>query len=350
MIKVLVVDDSAFMRSAISRILEKDNEIHVIGTAKNGREAIEKVDTLKPDVVTLDIEMPVMNGIEALKQIVDKHKIPVIMFSALTKEGAEITMEALEIGASDFITKDFSNISLNISNKENELINKIKCVAKSKITVLLKSLKNLQKNTGNHIIKEIDKTNLVSKPKILAIGASTGGPPAIQNILTKFSKNFPVPIIIAQHMPKLFTEFFAQRLNSVCKIEVKEAENGETLRPGIAFVAPGNAHMGIKRISNDVVVELSNDKKYSFRPSVDLLMGSVAHIYGSHSLCIILTGMGNDGLAGIREVKSKNGYVIAQNEETSVIYGMPKAIINANMANAVLPINFIQEKVIKLLS
>ncbi len=347
MIKVLVVDDSAFMRSAISRMLEKDSEIKVIGTAKNGREALEKVEELKPDVVTLDIEMPVMNGLEALKNIMAKHRLPVIMFSALTKEGAEITMEALHIGASDFITKDFSNVSLSISTRENELINKVKSVAKNKVMMLLKRLEQARKpaavglnnvnyNSGNH-----------TRHKILAIGASTGGPPALQHIITKFPKDFPVPIIIAQHMPKLFTQSFAQRLNAASQIEVKEAENGEALRPGTALVAPGDTHMGIKRRGNDVIVELVNDTKYIFRPSVDLLMGSTANVYGSHSLGVILTGMGNDGLVGIREIKSKNGYVVAQDEDTCVVYGMPKAVVTANLADAVLPVDKIFDEIIK---
>jgi len=349
MIKVLVVDDSAFMRSAISRMLEKDDDIHVVGTAKNGQEAIEKVDELKPDVVTLDIEMPVMNGIEALKHIIAKHRLPVIMFSALTKEGAEITMEALHIGASDFITKDFSNVSLNISTRENELINKVKSVAKNKVMILLKRLEQMRKPSVVNFNNVNYNANNHTRHKILAIGASTGGPPALQHILTKFPKDFPVPIIIAQHMPKLFTQSFAQRLNASSQIEVKEAENGEMLRPGTALVAPGDTHMGIKRRGNDVVVELVNDTKYIFRPSVDLLMSSTADAYGSHSLGIILTGMGNDGLVGIKEIKSKNGYVIAQDEDTCVVYGMPKAVVNANMADAVLPIDKIPAEIIKVL-
>jgi two-component system, chemotaxis family, protein-glutamate methylesterase/glutaminase len=342
MIKVLVVDDSAFMRSAISRMLGKDNTIEVVGTAKNGQEALEKVETLKPDVVTLDIEMPVMNGIEALKQIVERYKLPVIMFSALSQEGAEVTMEALNLGASDFITKDFSNVSLNISTRENELINKVKSVAKKKITLLLKRLEPLQRLASISVDRK-------TKHKILAIGASTGGPPALQHVLTRLPKDFPIPVVIAQHMPKLFTQSFAQRLNSISQITVKEAENGEPLKPGIALVAPGDTHVGLRRRGNDVVVEFANRTDYIYRPSVDHLMGSVAATYGAQSLGIILTGMGNDGLAGIKEIKSKNGYVIAQDEDTCVVYGMPKAVVTANMADAVLPIDKISDEIIRIL-
>jgi two-component system, chemotaxis family, protein-glutamate methylesterase/glutaminase len=342
MIKVLVVDDSAFMRSAISRMLGKDSSIEVVGTAKNGHEALEKVEALRPDVVTLDIEMPVMNGIEALKEIVERYKLPVIMFSALSQEGAEVTMEALNLGASDFITKDFSNVSLNISTRENELINKVKSVAKKKITLLLKRLESVQKPPSMCADRK-------TKHKILAIGASTGGPPALQHVLTRLPKDFPVPVVIAQHMPKVFTQSFAQRLNSMSQIVVKEAENGETLRPGTALVAPGDTHVGLKRRGNDVVVEFANRTDYVYRPSVDHLMGSVAATYGSQSLGIILTGMGNDGLAGIKEIKSKNGYVIAQDEDTCVVYGMPKAVVNAHMADAVLPIDKISDEIIRIL-
>lgn len=340
MIKVLVVDDSAFMRKAISRMLEQDREIQVVGTANNGQEAIEKVEKLRPDVVTMDIEMPVMNGIEALKHIMAHNRLPVIMISALTSEGADITMEALSIGASDFITKDFSNVSLNISSKENELINKVKNVAKNKVRFLLKRLEAIRRpptriETGRRV-----------RHGILSIGASTGGPPALQHILTSFPKDFPVPIVIAQHMPKLFTQSFSQRLNAVTQIKVKEAEEREALRPGVALVVPGDTHMSLRRRGNDVIVEFVGDGKYIFRPSVDLLMQSVALVFGSQSMGVILTGMGNDGLEGIREMKAKGGYIIAQNEETCVVYGMPKAIVSANLADAVLPIDKISDEII----
>ncbi|MCX7966543.1 MAG: response regulator, partial [Syntrophorhabdaceae bacterium] len=218
-IKALVVDDSAFMRGVITKMLESDGEIEVIGTARNGLEAIEKVESLKPDVMTLDIEMPVMNGLDALKYIMEKNPLPVIMFSALTQEGAEITLEALSIGAADFIAKDFSNFSVNIINKENELVHKIKTVAKKK---RLYSIRRIGGTKQNFSVDTITK----ARHNILAIGASTGGPPAIEHILSSLPHDFPVPVIIAQHMPRLFTKSFAQRLNNNTKIKVKEAENG----------------------------------------------------------------------------------------------------------------------------
>jgi len=341
-IKVLVVDDSAFMRKAISKMLEADSTIQVVGTAGNGQEAIEKIEILKPDVVTMDIEMPVMNGIEALKYIMSHNQLPVIMFSALTKEGADITMEALSIGASDFITKDFSNVSISISNKENELINKVKSVNKNKVRFLLKRLEALRKPVAISTDKKI-------KHSVLSIGASTGGPPALQHILSSFPKDFPVPIVIAQHMPRLFTQSFSQRLNAASQIEIKEAENRETLRPGVALVAPGDTHLGLKRRGNDVVIEFVNDTKYIYRPSVDHLMLTTAEVYGSQSVGVILTGMGNDGYVGIKEIKAKGGYIIAQDEDTCVVYGMPKAVVSANLADTVLPIDRIAEEIIKVL-
>jgi two-component system, chemotaxis family, protein-glutamate methylesterase/glutaminase len=342
MIRVLVVDDSSFMRKTISRMLEKDGTIQVVGTAGDGREAIEKIESLKPDVVTLDIEMPVMDGIEALKHIMANNPLPVIIMSALTKEGADITMEALHLGASDFVTKDHSNISFTLSDKENELVGKVKNVARKKISFLLKRLELIRKpipvKPGQRIRHEI-----------LSIGASTGGPPALQHILAALPKDFPVPVVIAQHMPKLFTQSFSQRLNALSQIEVREAEDKETLRPGVALIAPGDTHMGIRRVGNRVVVELVNDPRYIYRPSVDLLMSSTSREYEGRSIGVILTGMGMDGLAGLKEMKSKNGYIIAQDEETCVVYGMPRAVVNANIADAVLPIDKISEEIMKVL-
>ncbi|HOG39598.1 MAG TPA: chemotaxis response regulator protein-glutamate methylesterase [Syntrophorhabdaceae bacterium] len=341
-IRVFVVDDSAFMRGIITKMLESDDEIEVIGSARNGQEAIEKIGILKPDVVTLDIEMPIMNGIETLKYLMKNNPLPVIMFSALTSEGAEVTLEALNIGASDFITKDFSNFSIKISGKENELVNKVKNVAKKKSLYLMRRINFPRKQVTVNKRKRI-------KHSILAIGASTGGPPAIENVLSGIPGDFPVPIVISQHMPKLFTKSFAQRLNNTSQITVKEAENGEALKSGIALIAPGDTHMGIVKRNNEAVVEFTNDTKYIYRPSVDLLFSSVAQVYGMESVCVILTGMGNDGMAGAKDVKAKNGYVIAQDEDTCVVYGMPRAVIDANMADIVLPLDKITEEIMKIL-
>ncbi len=342
MIRVIVVDDSSFMRSILTRMLEKEKDIKVVETAANGEEAIDKIERVKPDVVTLDIEMPVMNGIEALTKIMATNPVPVIVLSALTREGAEVTMEALNLGACDFMTKDISDGPLGMASKEAELIGKVKDVAKRKFSFLVRRLELLKRP----VLINRDKR---SKHAVLSIGASTGGPPALQHILTSFPQNFPVPIVIAQHMPKLFTQSFARRLNGLSQIEVKEAEDKEPLRPGLALIAPGDVHMGLKKNGKDITVDFVKDAQYVYRPSVDHLMFSTAQIYDSSAIGVILTGMGNDGLVGLKELKRRNGFVIAQDEETCVVFGMPKAVINANIADVVLPIERISEEIIRVL-
>jgi two-component system, chemotaxis family, protein-glutamate methylesterase/glutaminase len=340
MIKVLVVDDSRVLTKIVSRILETDPAITVVGTAANGREAIEKVESLKPDVVTLDIEMPVMDGIEALKHIMAVNPLPVIMLSTLTRDHADITMEALAMGACDFVTKDFSNSLL--AEKQQELIQKVKDVAKNKVRLLLRKLRPQEGPVSF-------SPRASAKREIVAIGASTGGPPVLQYILSHLPKEFPVPVVIAQHMPRLFTQSFAERLDKISSVTVKEAEDKETLQAGVVLIAPGDSHLAVRRGRRQATVELVKDDRYIYRPSVDILLSSTASVFESRSAGIILTGMGNDGLAGMTELKSKGGYVIAQNEETCVVYGMPKAVVNAHLADAVLPVERIPEEIVKIL-
>ncbi len=342
MIKVLVVDDSLVMRKTISRMLAKDPAIQVVGTAVDGKDSLEKVELLKPDVITMDIEMPNMNGLDALKQIMAQDPIPVIMMSALTREGAEITMEALSLGACDFVTKDFSNLASSLAEKETEVITKIKNVARNKVKFLLKKLDIIKKPVPLSPDQKI-------RHEILAIGASTGGPPALQHILKSLPKDFPVPVVIAQHMPKLFTQSFSQRLDAISQLHVKEAEDREVLTPGIALIAPGNTHMALKRRGKEVHVEFVEGPQYIYRPSVDLLMSSTARAFEEQSIGVILTGMGNDGLNGMKEMRDKKGYIIAQDEDTCVVYGMPKAVVNANLADTVLPIDKISEEIMRVL-
>ena len=342
MIKVLVVDDSRVMTRIISKILEKDPLIEVIGTAGSGGEAIEKIEKLKPEVVTLDVEMPGMNGIETLRHIMSANPLPDIMLSTLTRDHADITMEALSTGACDFVTKDFSNFTL--ADKEQELIGKVKDVARNRAKLRLKAFLPL------HPALPLSITPGASvKRSILSIGASTGGPPVLQYILSHLPKDFPVPIVIAQHMPRLFTQSFAERLDKISSLVVKEAEDREVLTPGVALIAPGDTHIALRRKGREVTVEKVNSDTYIYRPSVDLLMSTTAVVYESRSVGVILTGMGNDGLVGLKELKSRGGYVIAQEEETCVVYGMPKAVVNAGLADAVLPIERIPEEIIRIL-
>jgi two-component system chemotaxis response regulator CheB len=340
MIKVLVVDDSRVVTKIVTRILEKDPAIQVIDTASNGYEAIEKVQKLKPDVVTLDIEMPLMNGLEALRHIMAHNPLPVIILSTVTRDDANITMEALNIGACDFVTKDFSN-SL-ISDKARELVSKVKDMAKNRARLRLKGFKPQEQPLAvNH--------KATGKREVISIGASTGGPPALQYILSHLPKDFPVPVVISQHMPRLFTQSFAERLDKMSQLTVKEAEDREPVQSGVALIAPGDMHLALKRRGRQVVVDLVKDGTYIYRPSVDLLMGSTAAAYEGSAAGLILTGMGNDGVVGMKELKSKGGYVIAQDEETCVVYGMPKAVVNARIADAVLPIDRIPEEIIRIL-
>ncbi len=342
MIKVLVVDDSRVMTRIISKILEKDPQIEVIGTAGSGSEAIEKIEKLKPEVVTLDVEMPGMNGIETLRHIMSVNPLPVIMLSTLTRDHADITMEALSTGACDFVTKDFSNFTL--ADKEQELIGKVKDVAKNRAKLRLKGFLS---NRPARPLSIIPGGSV--RRSILSIGASTGGPPVLQYILSHLPKDFPVPIVIAQHMPRLFTQSFAERLDKISPLAVKEAEHKEVLMPGVALIAPGDTHLALRRKGRLVTVEMVNSNTYIYRPSVDLLMSTTATAYESTCIGLILTGMGNDGLVGLKALKAKGGYVIAQDEETCVVYGMPKAVVNAGLADAVLPIERMPEEIVRIL-
>lgn len=340
MIKVLVVDDSAFMRKALTSMLQEDPEIVVVGTARDGLEAIQKIIELKPDVVTLDVEMPRMDGITALKEIMSKCPVPVIMVSSLTTEGAKVTLEALEIGALDFIPKNLSELSVNIIKIKGLLLEKIKTIGKRGII-----RKHIVKSSEIKVESpriEPSKIRITTERKvgIVSIGTSTGGPKALQEIIPKLPKDFPVPIVIAQHMPPNFTKPFAERLNQLSQITVKEADEGEPIKPGIAYIAPGRGHMRLKRRGIETLIAISEDKEeFIYRPSVDALMLSVADCYPGRCLGVILTGMGNDGTRGCRRIKETGGRVFAQNEESCVVYGMPKAVVEAGLADKIVSLD-----------
>ncbi len=342
MIRVLVVDDSAVMRRIISRMLSKDRSIEVIGTAENGEEAIEKIETLKPDIVTMDVEMPRMDGLEALKQIMSRSPLPVIMLSAVTKEGAAATLDALNMGACDFVPKDLSGGALSISRVEEELTRKVKAAARRRKGALPPG-----QGSANEPLGLVPGGRALRA--VVAMGASTGGPPALQHILTRLPKDFPVPIAISQHMPRTFTQSFAERLNAMTQLAVKEAENKERLTAGVALLAPGDVHMSVRRKGTDVIVEFVEDKNHVYRPSVDLLLSGIANVYGPKTIAVILTGMGNDGLNGVRQVRASNGYVIAQDQETSAVYGMPRAVVEAHLADSVVPLQKIADEIVRAL-
>ncbi|MCS7214551.1 MAG: chemotaxis response regulator protein-glutamate methylesterase [Thermodesulfovibrio sp.] len=340
MIKVLIVDDSAFMRKAIATMLQEDSEIKVIGTARDGLEAIQMIQQLKPDIVTLDVEMPRMDGITALKEIMSKCPVPVIMVSSLTTEGAKVTIEALELGAVDFIPKNLAELSVNIVKIKGMLIDKIKTIAKRGIVKRKTPIKVPETKIEPPKI-DIPKTRVSTERKvgIVSIGTSTGGPKALQEIIPKLPKDFPVPIVIAQHMPPNFTKPFAERLDQLSQLSVKEAEEGEIIKPGVVYVAPGRGHMRLKRRGIETFISISEDREeFIYRPSVDVLMLSVAECFPGRSLGVILTGMGNDGAMGCKKIKETGGRIFAQNEESCVVYGMPRAVVEAGIADKVIPL------------
>jgi len=334
-IKVLVVDDSTVMRKLISDILKSDPQIEVIDTAKTGKEAIEKAKNLKPDVITLDIEMPEMDGITALKIL--RKEVPqtkVIMFSSLTQEGAKATIESLALGAYDFVPKPSTKSFLESVKKiEQDLIPKIKSV------VPLKEIKL--------IYKPVQITSKIEKGiyKVCGIGVSTGGPQTLLKILPKLPPNFPAPILIVQHMPPLFTKQLAERLNSLSRLRVKEAEEDEFVKDGVVYIAPGDYHMKIKKENSLIKIKLYQGPPRNFcRPSVDELFESLAEVYNGKTLALILTGMGNDGKEGAKKIKEKGGVVLAQDAESSVVFGMPKAVIEEGLADEVINLSKISER------
>ncbi len=348
-IKVLVVDDSTFMRKTISTMLSSDSRMTVVGQARDGEEAIQQVGALQPDVVTLDVEMPGMNGLEALKKIMEIRPLPVIMVSSLTEEGAKETLKALELGAVDYLPKQLDGVSTNIVAIQQELIAKIIAAAGSAGKLARPNgsrPKPLPLPTLSQSALSVMRGN-----KIVAIGCSTGGPKALQDVLPLFPKDFPAGILVVQHMPKYFTKPFAERMNQLCQIEVREAEDGQTIAPGVAYMAPGGLQMRVTRRSAlDVSIALSpNRENHLHAPSVDIMMQSVAEIYSGRGIGVILTGMGHDGLEGMKAIKGAKGRTVAQDEATCVVYGMPKAVVDGGYADKVVPLSHVAGEVINMI-
>lgn len=333
MIKVLVVDDSAFMRKAISTMLDKAPDIKVLGVARDGEEGLEMVRSLDPDVVTMDIEMPRMDGLTALRRIMMESPRPVLMISSLTTEGAESTLKALELGAADYISKQLSRVSLDIIRIEKDLLAKVRAIAGRKVAASAARAKpapvEAKRIKGGRLLRDL-----------VAIGVSTGGPPAVQKVLSALPGDFPVGIVIAQHMPEAFTGPFAARLDKLCKVSVKEAETGDVVRPGTVFVAPGGKHLVINREGGQLTLKVTPEPADAlYKPSANVLISSVADALSSRALGVILTGMGSDGMEGIRELKDKGGRALAQSDSTCVVYGMPKAIVDARLSDEVVDID-----------
>jgi two-component system chemotaxis response regulator CheB len=324
-VRVLVVDDSALMRKLIPQILEKDDSIEVVGTAMDGSFGLKKIEDLKPQVVTLDLEMPGMNGIDMLKQIMRRHPVPVIVVSSHSTEGASITLKALGLGAIDFVAKP-KDVSTRMPEIAAELIAKIKAASQSK-SVTVKPLSSGQQ------AGKAPLATAQAPSRVVAIGVSTGGPNALQYVFSQLPADFPGTIVVVQHMPENFTEMFARRLDESCALRVKEAQSGDLLLPGRVLICPGSRHLKVKCLPLGNVALLSDEPRIrGHRPSADVLFRSAAEEFGPQTLGVIMTGMGDDGAEGLGAVRAAGGMTIAQSEESCVVFGMPKAAIDRGYA------------------
>ncbi len=356
MIRVMVVDDSTFMRMSIVDLLKKDPEIQVVDTAKNGLEALEKAEKLDLDVITLDVEMPKMNGLETVRKLMQTNPLPVIMVSSLTEEGADTTLKALEYGAQDFIPKALSNDKDAFGA---DLRKKVKALARRKSIIRLKYHHSAPRPAARPAPVNEPQSTRSTTPRVhpvaagkgprdlVVIGVSTGGPPVVQKILSALPGDLPACILIAQHMPATFTGPFAKRLNSVSKFEVTEAKDGDKLINGHAYVCPGGKHIGLRMkgpLPEVMITDHPRDALY--KPTVNLLMETAGKCLGKRTLGVMLTGMGADGVEGAQVLRDKGGLLIAQNEASCVVYGMPKAVVDANLANLVLDADDIAQAIV----
>ena len=371
-VRVLVVDDSNFFQHRLKDIINEHPDLKVIGIASNGREAVEKAEQLKPDIITMDFEMPVMDGVTAIKLIMTNRKVPILMFSSLTYEGAKVTLDALAAGALDFIPKDFAEVSRSSESLKKKLHERLITLAgvtgraspatepkPSSIT----STQNLRspvptapapfrptvgasqddsaKSAG------ADNYRLKKQPKLLVIGASTGGPVALAEVLITLPANFPLPIVLVQHMPENFTKAFAERLNKQCNIRVREAVDGDQLQPGLALLAPGGKQLMLDKRNGGSVRVLPDDERVNYKPSLDITFGSAANIYADKVLGVVLTGMGSDGCNGARLLKEAGSALWSQDEASCVIYGMPMAVARAGLTDKVLSLKDIGPRLVR---
>jgi len=343
MITVLVVDDSHFFRRRITECLNSDPDIEVIGEACDGEEAIKKTLELKPEVITMDIEMPNMDGIKAVTEIMEKYPVPILMFSSLTKEGADATFKALNAGAADFLLKEFKTISFDKDVAIEQLCERVKALGLHKSMATVDS-----SETGSSPDSEISESSH-NTFSIAAIGASTGGPMAVEKVLKQLPESFALPVVLIQHMPATFTLAFAERLNNLCAVMVKEAEHGEQLTAGTVYVAPGGKQTYVRKNGTNAYLEIGEaPTQVTYKPCVDITFNSIANSFKQKVLAIVLTGMGADGCAGASFLKQKGATVWVQDQATSVVYGMPLAVVNANLADRVLALDEIGRKLARL--
>jgi two-component system chemotaxis response regulator CheB len=344
-IRLLIVDDSSFMRMAIRGILNREPDIEIVGVAADGADGVEKALDLKPDIITMDIEMPKMDGITALREIMKRSPTRVIMVSTLTSEGARATFEALEAGAIDYIPKNVTDSSEAQAQFRDDLLHKVKsafgAVPTSKRSA--GDVARLNRPTRGRLNGE--------RIRYVGIGASTGGPVALQEVISRIPATFPHGIVVAIHMPKAFTGPFAERLNSKCSLSVREAADGDIIKPGEVLIAPGGVHTTLVKHGGELMVRTEPTTRYPqhiYVPSVDLMLGSMAEASNGAMLGVVLTGMGNDGFKGMQQVKGLGGVSLVQDQSTSTIYGMPRACIEGGVADEVLPLGEIGPEVARL--
>lgn len=375
-IKVLIVDDSSFFRRRVSEIVNQDPELEVVGMAVNGAEAVKLAAELNPQVITMDIEMPVMDGITAVKQIMASRPVPILMFSSLTHEGAKATFDALEAGALDFLPKRFEDIASNKDDAIALLQQRIKTLGRRRLFRPTARSQTVETRTRTSTTQPLaaarttiaastspQSPTIAERPngrstviarssgkryKVLLIGTSTGGPVALQKVLTQLPANYPHPIILIQHMPAAFTPTFATRLNSLCKIEVKEAQSGDQLRAGCAYLAPGGMQMMLERGGSFGRIKvLAGKPEMNYKPSVDITFASASKVFGGDVLAVVLTGMGADGREGARMLKAAGANVWAQDEASCVVYGMPQAVTNSGIATKSINIEQMAESILR---
>ena len=382
-VSVLVVDDSGFFRKRLTEILTSSGQIKVVGAATNGREGVELAEKLRPDVITMDYEMPVMDGISAVREIMRKHPIPVLMFSSLTYEGARVTLDALEAGAVDFLPKNFEEIARDNSQLQKILIERILDVARSRpgnrpaaparpepsvpgsrapgtAPRLRPDTPPRQRPDTHRPAAPASSSGEAEAPRrharrgaakhyaVVGIGTSTGGPVALQRVLTALPATFPAPLVLVQHMPASFTPAFAERLNKLCRIEVRQAEDGDVLRPGLALLAPGGKQMMVENRGGQARIRiLPGDERLNYKPCVDVTFGSLARSFPGKTLGVILTGMGSDGKEGCRMMKQSGSDIWSQDEKSSVIYGMPMAVAKAGLTDDVLSLDEIGPRLVE---
>jgi two-component system chemotaxis response regulator CheB len=369
-VRVLVVDDSNFFQHRLKDIINEHPDLKVIGIASNGREAVEKAEELKPDIITMDFEMPVMDGVTAIKLIMANRKVPILMFSSLTYEGAKITLDALAAGALDFIPKDFAEVSRSsesLKKKLHERLITLAGVTARAVPVVEPKLSSPSTAANLRVPTPVapvrapasthqddatkasgpDNYRLKKQPKLLVIGASTGGPVALAEVLITLPANFPLPIVLVQHMPENFTKAFAERLNKQCNIRVREAVDGDQLQPGLALLAPGGKQLMLDKRNGGSVRVLPDDERVNYKPSLDITFGSAANVYTDKVLGVVLTGMGSDGCNGARLLKEAGSALWSQDEASCVIYGMPMAVARAGLTDKVLSLKDIGPRLVR---